>query len=575
MKSKFTSTTLLYIVLLLTTSSLLGQVRQKFDVRMPMRDGAELSADIWLPEKEGKYPAILVRTPYTKVDRQPRFPDFGKFFAERGYVFILQDVRGRGDSDGEFNFFFSDGNDGYDAIEWIAQQEWCNGKVGTSGPSYMGGAQWVAARERPPHLVCMLSTAPAGNYFDAFIYHQGAWGSSWLTWLNITSARTFQTNFFGMDMNKIMQHRPLITMDSAMGREMRLYREWLTHSTLDEYWKPLILTKKDYKNIDLPVLHVTGWFDVGLIGMQKYWENMNRYSPAKDKQYILIGPWDHTQTWVGGGTKIGEMEFTDESIIDTKELHLAFFEHYLKGTGPEFNHPNAKIYVTGINVWREFDEFPPAQVENTPLYLHSGGEANTIDGDGELAWNKPMKENPDTFTYDPQNPVRANYGYAVDCREVEERQDVLVYTTEVLEEPIEIIGETSVNLYASSDALDTDFTARLLDVYPDGRAVNLGAETVGGIIRARYRNGYEKEEFLESNKPELFNIKLFYMGHTFLAGHKIRVEISSSATPDYFPNQNTGNPVATDTEWKIANQTIYHDKTRPSHIVLPIMKNNE
>lgn len=575
MKIKFTSTTLLYIVLFLVTSSLFGQVRQKFDVRMPMRDGTELSADIWLPEKEGEYPAILVRTPYTKADRQPRFPEFGKFFAERGYVFILQDVRGRGDSDGEFNFFFSDGKDGYDAIEWIAQQEWCNGKVGTLGPSYMGGALWVAARENPPHLVCMASVCPAGNYFDCFIYHQGAWGSSWLTWLNITSGRTFQSNFFGMDMNKIMQHRPLITMDSAMGREMRLYREFLRHSTIDDYWKPLILTKEDYEKIDLPVLHVTGWFDVGLMGCKPYWENMNRYSPSNDKQYLLIGPWDHLQTWVGGGTKIGEMEFTEESIVDTKELHLAFFEHYLKGTGPEFNFPKAKIYVTGTNVWREFDKFPPAQVKNIPLYLHSDGKANTIDGDGQLTWNKPIKENPDTFTYDPQNPVRANYGYAVDCREIEERQDVLVYTTEVLKESIEIIGEVSVNLYASSDAFDTDFTARLLDVYPDGGAINLGAESVGGIIRARYRNGYEKEEFLEQNKPELFNIKLFYMGHTFLAGHRIRVEISSSATPAYFPNQNTGNPVATDTEWKIAHQTIYHDKTRPSHIVLPIMKNSE
>jgi putative CocE/NonD family hydrolase len=272
---------------------------------------------------------------------------------------------------------------------------------------------------------------------------------------------------------------------------------------------------------------------------------------------------------------MGEMEFTKESIVETKELHLAFFERYLKGADAGFSNPKAKVYVTGTNVWREFNEFPPAQVKNASLYLHSNRNANTINGDGQLTWNKPIKANPDTFTFDPQNPIRSRFSYAVDCREIEKRQDVLVYTSEVLEKPVEIIGEVSVYLYASSDGFDTDFTARLIDVYPDGRATNLGADPVGGIIRARYRNGYDKEVLLEPNKPELFRIKLFYMGHTFLVGHKIRVEISSSATPDYFPNQNTGNPVATDTEWKIVHQTVYHDSTRPSHIVLPIMTSNK
>lgn len=556
-------------------SPLFSHVRQEFDVRMPMRDGIALSADIWRPEPGGQYPAILIRTPYVKTEKQVRYPEYGKYFASHGYVFIVQDVRGRGDSEGEFDFFFPDGKDGYDAVEWIAAQEWCNGRVGTMGPSYMAGVQWLAAREVPPHLVCMASTAPAGNYFEAFIYHQGAWSPGWLSWLNITSGRIFQGNFTSVDMQKVFTHRPILTMDSVMGREMRLYREWLTHPTLDAYWKPLVLTENDYAKIDLPVLHVTGWFDVGLVGIKPYWQGMNQHSPASDKQFILIGPWDHFETYLEGGTKIGEMAFTEASIVDTKELHLAFFEHYLKGTGPEFDLPKAKVYLTGTNVWREFDAFPPAQAKNTPLYLHSNGEANTIGGDGTLTWDMPTQESPDTFTYDPQDPVQARFGYALDCRETVKRQDVLVYTTGVLEEPVEIIGEVSVVLYASSDALDTDFTARLLDVHPDGRAINLGADPAGGIIRARYRNGYEKEELLEPNKPELFDIKLFYMGHTFAAGHRIRVEISSSATPDYCPNQNTGNPVATDTEWRIAHQTIYHDRDRPSRIVLPIMKNGK
>ena len=573
MKTESTSKTLLCIILILVTSSLFGQVRHKFNVYTPMRDGIELSSDIWLPEKEGKYPAILIRTPYLKTEWQLKYPEYGKFFAEHGYVFIVQDVRGRGDSDGEFNFFFSEGKDGYDMIEWIAHQEWCNGKVGTMGLSYMGGVQWLTARENPPHLACMAPFAPAGNYFDAFIYHQGAWPISWIPWLNITSGRIFQSNFSSVDMLKILRHRPIISIDSLMGREMRLYNEWLTHSTLDEYYRPLILTQDDYKKIDLPVLNVTGWFDIGLLGLKPYWEGMKQNSPAEDKQFLLIGPWDHFQTYLGGNTKMGEMEFTKESIVNTKELHLAFFNYYLKGNTEKFDFPKVKIYVTGINEWREFTEFPPSQAKNTFLYLHSNGNANTINGDGKLNWEKPADEKKDTFTYDPRNPVMARFGYAQDCREIEKRTDVLVYTTDILSEAIEIIGEVTVNLYAASDAFDTDFTARLVDVYPDGRAINLGAEPIGGIIRARYRNGYEKEELLEPGKIELYKIKLFDYGHGFLAGHKIRIEISSSATPDYFPNQNTGNPVATDTEWKIARQTIYHDNVRRSHIVLPIMKN--
>lgn len=571
---KFTSTILLCISLYFVSSPLFSQIRQMFDVRTPMRDGVKLSSDIRLPEKDGKYPAIIIRTPYLKTEWQMKYPEYGKYFAEHGYAFIVQDVRGRGDSEGEFNFLFQEGKDGYDAIEWIAKQEWCNGKVGTMGLSYMGGVQWLTARETPPHLVCMVATAPAGNYFNCFIYHQGAWPMSWIPWLNITSGHIFQSNFSSVDMQKVLMHRPIISIDSVMGRKMHFYREWLTHSTLDEYYKPLILTSEDFRKINLPILNVTGWFDVGLMGMQPFWEGMNQFSPSKDKQYLLIGPWDHFQTYLGGETKMGEMTFTDGSKVDTKKLHLDFFDYYLKGSSGKFVFPKAKIYVTGINEWKEFSEFPPAQVVNTALYLHSNGNANILNGNGSLNWDKQPKEKSDAFTYDPHNPVMARFGYAQDCREIEKRSDVLVYTSDVLNSPLEVIGDVTVHLYASSDAFDTDFTARLLDVYPDGKSVNLGAEPVGGIIRARYRKGYEKEILLEPNKPELYKIKLFDIGHAFLAGHRIRIEVSSSAAPDYFPNQNTGNPVATDIEWKVAHQIIYHDTEYPSSIDLPILRDS-
>lgn len=550
-----------------------GQIRHKFDVRIPMRDGVKLSADVWLPQEEGKYPAIIIRLPYLKTMREAKFPDIAKLFASQGYVFLVQDCRGRGDSEGEFDFYFTDGDDGYDTIEWVATQPWCDGKVGMMGVSYLGAVQWLAARERPPHLVCITPTAPSGRYFDELPYIGGAWMMQWaLTWLNGVSARMAQENLGSVDWESVFSHRPLITMDEEMGRRMRLYKEWLEHNTIDDYWKRILFTPDDFRKMDLPALHVTGWFDGDQPGALSYWDGMNKYSPGKDRQYLLIGPWTHVQTLLGGGLKIGEMEFSADSIIDRMAQHLAFFGHYLKGTAPEFDQPRVKVYLTGSNEWKEFEDYPPPQVQNKPLYFHSGGKANTLLGDGALSWEIPEEEPGDKYTYNPQNPIRFGLEdemYATDNRLVEIRDDVLVYTSEELTEPATILGRVFVHLYAASDALDTDFTAKLLDVCPDGKALNLGPNGMG-IRRARYRNGYTKEELLTPNKPEKFTIELFDIGHTFLKGHKIRIEISSSAYPMFNPNQNTGNPVATDTEWKKANQTIYHDSNRPSHVELPI-----
>jgi uncharacterized protein len=571
MKKKFFLLIVNY--LLMSHLSIFGQVRLLKDVKTLMRDGVELSSDIYLPEKESKYPVILVRTPYLKTEQALDHPGHGKFFAENGYVWIVQDVRGRGESDGEFNFWFSEGEDGYDMIEWIAKQEWCNGKVGTMGVSYLGEAQWQAAKKQPPHLVCMASTAPGGAYFNDLPYMGGAFLTMWaLHWLNFVTATNESPMIKNADWEKVFNHRPLITMDSVMGKEMRLYKEFLSHPTLDDYWKPLLFSDDDYKNIDIPVLHVTGWFDGMQAGFNVHWKGMVENSPAKNNQYALIGPWEHMQTYVGGSTQMGEMKFTEDAVIDMKEYHLKFFNKFLKESESELNWPKVKLYITGANEWKSFEQYPPKQTVNTPFYFHSNGKANSLNGNGKLSWEMPTKETIDTFTYNPKQPVPIdNNAFAVDSREVAKRNDVLVYTSSPFEVPVEIIGNVSVNLYASSDAFDTDFTARILEVYADGMAINLGAYEFGGIKRARYRNGYDKEELLTPYKPELFEIKLIGLGHQFKVGNCIRIEVSSSIAPFCNPNQNTGNPVATDTEWKIAHQTIYHDKKRPSHVLLPIL----
>lgn len=564
-----------FTVFFFTTPGLTGEIRHRFDVRIPMRDGVELSADMWMPAKPGKYPVILIRTPYLKTMKEIDPTGRGEFFTQADYIFMVQDVRGRGDSDGIFNFFFQEGKDGYDTIEWIAKQPWCNGKVGMMGVSYLATVQWLAARERPPHLCCIVPTAPGGKIWDEIGYIGGAFaGGHAILWLNDTSGKISQgLNARKVDwMTLLLQHRPLKTMDEALGRPMRLYQEFLQHSTLDDYWKRLVFTVEDFRQLDLPALTITGLFDVDQIGSLYYWSGMRQFSPARDKQYLLIGPWNHQQTFMGGQEKLGEMEFTKESIVDFNALHRAFFDCYLKGEAANFDFPRARVYVSGSNTWREFKEYPPAQAVKKKLYFHGKGKANSLKGDGKLSWQAPRQEKPDQYIFDPKKPVAFDFKNLNACNriEIEKRQDVLVYTSGVLKKPLEVIGSVHVVLYASSDAPDTDFAASIVDVFPDGRAVSIGPWS-SGIKRARFRNGYEKEELLTPGKTEKYKINLWDICHTFLPGHRIRIEIHHSLFPFVTTNQNTGNPIATDTEWKIAHQTVYHDKKRPSHVVLPIM----
>jgi len=551
-------------------------VRIQFDVRTPMRDGVELSSDIWLPQKVGRYPVLLVRTPYGKAGAATdpiSFAPIAQFFAEHGYVFVMQDVRGRGDSDGKFGFFFAEGRDGYDTVEWLAKQPWSNGKIGMLGVSYLATAQWLAAREHPPHLICISPTAPAGRYFYELPYSGGAFNVDWsINWLNLTSGHLEQgANAASLKMDAILKHRPLLTLDEAFGRHMPLYRDFLTHSTLDDYWKRIQFAPEDFKDINIPALTITGWFDGDQPGALYYWRNMRAYSPAKNNQYLLAGPWTHVQAFVGGERKLGGFEFSADSVYDLRSLQLAFFDHFLKGSAPKFDFPPVHIYVTGSNKWRDDQEYPPRTVRSRALYLHSRGRANTLNGDGALSWTAPTGESPDHFTYAPDNPVAdPDQQPGGDQRYLEKRDDVLVYSSETLSRKVEVIGNVVLHLYAASDARDTDFTARILDVYPDGRALLLGPRSVS-ILRARYRHGMDHTELLTPGKTEHYQIELFDIAHAFLPQHKLRVEISSSYTPDYSPNPNTGNPIATDTQSRPALQTIFHDAKAASYLALPVM----
>ena len=545
-------------------------VRADYGVMIPLRDGVRLASDIWRPEAPGRYPVLLTRTPYMRTNHQ--LPTWARYFAERGYVVVTQDTRGRGDSEGTFEFFAGDGPDGYDVIEWLAKQPWSNGRVGMFGLSYLGTVQWLAAKERPPHLACMAPTAPGGRWFDEIPYLGGAFAQEWaINWsFGVTGRMQQGTQLEGTDWAKIHAHRPLLTADSVLGRVNPTYRSWLEHPTAGAFWQRMEYSARDFASIDIPTLTTTGWFDADQPGSMFYWRGLMANAKDRAKHWLMIGPWDHMGTFQGATDSIGKLRFTPESVIDNKARHVAFFDWCLKQSAASFAAPRAQVYVTGANVWRTFDQYPPAASSPTQFFLASGGRANTRKGDGRLVSGAAADSPPDSFTFDPRRPVPGSMSdNAIDRGQVQDRADVLVYSTEVLTEPLEIIGKVMVELQAATDARDTDFTAILSDVQPDGTPIQLGART--GIRRGRYRNGYTKEELLTPGKVETFPIELFDIAHQFKPGHRLRLEISSSAAPYYNPNQNTGNPVATDTEWRVARQVIHHDRARPSSITLPVV----
>jgi len=552
-------------------------IRHLWDVGVLTRDSVRLSVDIYLPPAEikGPYPGILIRTPYD--NSKESFVNFAEFFARHGYAFVAQDVRGRGDSDGDWRPYPSldDGPDGYDTIEWIAGQPWSNGKIGTMGGSYSGEVQWVAARGQPPHLVTMVSTAASGRWMQETPFVNGIpnlWG---LAWLNLTGGRTLQNNA-ATNWKDVFYHLPLKTMDEALGRTNTVWRERFLHPDLDDFWKCRRLDN-DFKNIDLPVLHITGWFDGDQPGALYYYEGMVNHSPAADRQFILIGPWDHAGTRLPK-QELGGVKFPPEVVVDMNEVHLRWFDYWLKGIDNGLlNDKRARIFTMGENKWHDEDSWPLKRTVATKFYLHSAERANTLGGDGRLSAKVPTNEPPDRYTYNPENPVITlmnwnKYGNRdaeepLDKRFIERRDDVLVYTSEPLQAELGVCGRPFVRLYASSDCLDTDWIAMLSDVYPDDRSISLGE----GVLRARYRNSLEKAELMIPGKVYEFTFELMSTCNVFHSGHRIRLTLTSSGFPIHARNPNTGHPIGEDAELRVAHQTIYHCDEYPSHLLLPVV----
>jgi putative CocE/NonD family hydrolase len=554
------------------------EVKVEMDVKVPMSDGVQLSTNIFRPDAPGQFPVILIRTPYSNGDEKN---SDGQFFAERGYAVVIQDTRGRFESEGEFNPFFNESRDGYDAQEWAGTQPWSNGKIATTGGSYVGYTQWAPAPLANEHLVAMFPVVTFGDFHDvlyiggAFQFHTfGLWS------IAVSAPPEKMSELFQLDWSKLLKHLPLNTLDEkSAGFEVPFLREWLKHPDYDDHWKPVSVRDR-YEAIQAPVYNVAGWYDIFSKDSLTEFNNV-RYSSgsqiARENQYIIVGPWTHGGPVKNG--KIGDVEFGTDAFIDLGTLQLRWFDYWLKGidTGIE-DEPPVRIFVMGENVWRDEQEWPLARTQYTKHYFHSKGNANTLAGDGELTTEPPEDEPQDSYVYDPDDPVPTMGGNNLlppagphDQRPVEGRQDVLVYTGPELTDDVEVTGPISVGLYAATTARDTDFTAKLVDVHPDGSAINL----CDGIIRGRYRESSKDPRLLEPGKVYKYTIDLTVTSNVFKKGHRMRVEISSSNFPRFDRNTNTGNTFAEDDQIVPATQTIHHDAGHPSHILLPIIPERE
>ncbi len=580
---------------------------------IPLRDGVRLATDIYLPaingEKvEGEFPVVLTRTPYDKANHAAH----GKYYAERGYVAAMQDVRGRYESEGIFYPFAHEGPDGYDTVEWLAAQPWCDGKVGTLGASYEAADQSALGSLNPPHLAAMIVTYGPSSYFHSSMRHNGCLELRFFTYafsMATTSKEAMADPTIKAALDEAhaniwdwVKSGPIRPENSPL-RLIPSYEQWcldiLQHVTYDEYWKQPGYGPKPYydEHADVPTLYVGGWYDSY---PRSTVENFVEMSKRQETPvHLLMGPWTHGGV---GTTSAGDLSFLpDGGLSDHEATRLQWFDHFLKGlpTGLERTKP-IKYFVMGGGPglqdkgktilhggrWESASEWPPPGVSPTPLYLHAAGTLSPQPPDEEAA--------PTEYTFDPANPVPtigghlsaipvpaggfdqrndSRFPFASGTLPLSARPDVLCFTTEPLEQDVEIAGPIAVKLWVSTDAPDTDFTAKLLDIYPsslnypNGCALNI----TDSICKLRFRNGFEEEELAVPGEVYELTFEMYPSANLFARGHRIRVDISSSNYPRFEVNPNTGGRIGFERRMRKAENSVHHSKSKPSHILLPVV----
>lgn len=585
-------------------------------VMMPMRDGERLATDIYRPKGNGKVPIVFSRTPYnfnTWGDGELRTRTLESAYeaVQRGYAYVVQNERGRFFSEGEWDILGTPTTDGYDAFEWMSKQPWSNGKIGLIGCSSTAEWQMAVASLNHPALAAMVAQGfGAGVGRVGEFNEQGNWYrggaqqmlfTSWLYGTQNDAFRpTFPKNiaqedlvrlqrFYDMatempkvDWSQALRHLPVQDIIKNVNGQKGVYDKMIVRKPNDPAWfKGGIY--HDNMPLNVPGFWFVSWYDVSSSPNLALFNHV-RKNPNKeiaDNQYLVIAPTLHCAfKRATENTIVGERSMGD-ARLNYDELTWGWFDMLLKGEQNDFkkNTPRVKYFTMGSNTWQTSETWPPANAVMTDYFLGSEGKANTRTGDGKLVSKIPSADKPDTFTYDPANPVSSNGGNvccigtaitggAFDQSQMELRNDILVYTSEPLTEGMEVSGFIESTLYLSSDAPDTDVTIKLIDVYPDGKAYNLD-ET---IQRVRYRDGYDKEVFME--KGNVYKVKLTPMSTSnyFAAGHQVRIEVSSSNFPRFERNLNTGGNNYDEVNGIVANNQIHHSKKYPSVVRLPIVK---
>jgi len=563
-------------------------------LQVPMRDGVLLATDVYRPAGVGPFPVVMMRLPYNKEQPVLLFlaGDILRV-AQAGYAVVVQDCRGTWASEGEFSPYFQEAEDGADAIAWAAAQAWSTGDVGMMGASYYGATQWLAATQAPPALKAIAPFITTDQYFEKWTYQGGAFQLGFmLQWASVTfgvaeavrrlmrgagdaagvgsaigAADAVAANYW---------HLPLCELPEVANLTPYV-KDWLAHPDYDDYWRAAAPCEH-YENITTPALNFGGWYDLFLGGTLANYAAMKGRTPQK----LVIGPWVHGYN--GGvypARNFGLM--AHDGVADVTAMQTRWFDHFLKGeANGVLDEPPVKIFVMGPDVWREEADWPLPDTDWQQWYLHSAGSAGTKPADGVLARTTPDKEPADSYLYDPRNPVptvggasflpglfiAANAGPR-DQREVEQRADVLCYTSEVLTADMEVTGPVRLVLYVSSSAMDTDFTGKLVDVHPDGTALIL----TDGILRARYRESLSTQKLMTPGEVYRLEIDLVATANVFFAGHRIRLEVSSSNFPRFDRNTNSGGVIAQETEADFvrATNTVWHDAVRASHLILPVI----
>jgi putative CocE/NonD family hydrolase len=565
-------------------SSRIEEIRIERYLAAPMRDGVKLYGDLYRPARQGKFPVLIVRTPYG-VQRDGVHQNMIKF-AQHGYAVYVQDVRGRYESEGKWDPFRFEANDGHDTIEWAAKQPWSNGKVGLEGGSYLGHVQWRAATQSPPSLVTMFPAVASTSIYKNWLTHGGAnrlsfnygWGVVRMP-NRIMLPQYWHTEEYAppeLRYETILKRLPLGELDQqAAGQVVPHWRDWIKHQSYDDYWQA-ISDEEHFAKVKVPVHTSGGWFDIFVNGTISGFTGMRKNGGterARRESKMLIGAWGH-----GPSQKFGDVDFGPTANRDLFERELRWYDHYLKGEDNGVDRePPVEIFYMGVNKWKHADDWPVPGTKFTPYYLSSSGKANSATGDGKLASTQPSGSGTDKYQYDPNNPVPTVGGNnccgtptlagPMDQRPIESRPDVLVYTSEALQSSVAIAGPVKMKLFAATDGRDTDWMVKLVDVHPNGFAMNVAE----GILRARFRNGVENMELLQPNQVYEFEVDMAGTANVFRPGHRIRIDITSSNFPQFDRNPNTGENLGASSRVRTAAQVVHHGGQRASHVVLPVV----